>query len=192
MKGFLPKNAPAKTYSVDSNSCSKIEEISHNLPKLLLTGKVQSTIDNLSKKDLSIKQLLVNQMGQDLKLAMSQLSFIAHAYIWGDTKPHGKLPEALAKPWVEVANHQGRPPILSYASYCLDNWFLIDQDEGISLENVGLINNFLGGVDEDWFVTIHVCIENAAGPAINSTYKIISDNLFRDEDKLIHLSLIHI
>ena len=147
MKGFLPKNAPAKSYSIDSDSCSRIEEICNNLPKLLLTGKVQATINKLSKKDLSIKQLLVNQIGQDLKLAMSQLSFIAHAYIWGDTKPHAILPEALAKPWVEVASHQGRPPILSYASYCLDNWFLIDQNEWISSENVGLINNFLGGVD---------------------------------------------
>ena len=172
MKGFLPKKVPAQSYSIDSNSCSRIEEICSNLPKLLLTGKVQSTIDGLSKKDLSIKQLLVNQMGQDLKLAMSQLSFIAHAYIWGDVKPHGKLPEALAKPWVEVAKHQGRPPILSYASYCLDNWFLINQDEEISLENVGLINNFLGGVDEDWFVTIHVCIENAASKAVDAAIKL--------------------
>ena len=172
MKGFLPKNAPAKSYSIDSDSCSRIEEICNNLPKLLLTGKVQATINKLSKKDLSIKHLLVNQIGQDLKLAMSQLSFIAHAYIWGDTKPHGKLPEALSKPWVEVANHQGRPPILSYASYCLDNWFKIDNDQPISLNNVALINNFLGGVDEDWFVTIHVCIEDAAGDAIDAAYKL--------------------
>ena len=186
MKGFLPKNAPAKSYSIDSDSCSRIEEICNNLPKLLLTGKVQATINKLSKKDLSIKHLLVNQIGQDLKLAMSQLSFIAHAYIWGDTKPHGKLPEALAKPWVEIANHQGRPPILSYASYCLDNWFLIDQDEGISLENVGLINNFLGGVDEDWFVTIHVCIEDAAGEAINSAYKL---SLLNDSNSVNEFSI---
>ena len=88
MKGFLPKNAPAQSYSIDSQSCSRIEEICNNLPKLLLTGKVQTTIDKLSKKDLSIKELLVNQMGQDLKLAMSQLSFMAHAYIWGAEKPH--------------------------------------------------------------------------------------------------------
>ena len=56
----------------------------------------------------------------------------------------------------------GRPPILSYGSYCLDNWYRPNPKEDISLENVALITNFLGGVDEDWFVTIHVCIENAA------------------------------
>ena len=96
MQGFLPKKMPARSFSIQSESCARIEEICNNLPKLLLTGKVQTTIDKLSKNDLSIKELLVNQMGQDLKLAMSQLSFMAHAYIWGAEKPHGKLPHCLA------------------------------------------------------------------------------------------------
>ena len=52
MNGFLPKNAPAKSYSMDSHSCSRIEEICNNLPKLLLTGNVQKTIDKLSKKNI--------------------------------------------------------------------------------------------------------------------------------------------
>ncbi len=187
MQGFLPKKMPARSFSIQSESCARIEEICNNLPKLLLTGKVQSTVNKLSKKDLSINELLINQMGQDLKLAMSQLSFIAHAYIWGDKKPHGKLPESLAKPWVEVASNQGRPAILSYASYCLDNWFLIDAEEPISLENVGLINNFLGGVDEDWFVTIHVCIENAASEAINACLQIAGCDQETPENEISNL-----
>ena len=181
MKGFLPKKVPAQSYSIDSNSCTRIEEICNNLPKLLLTGKVQSTIDGLSKKDLSIKQLLVNQMGQDLKLAMSQLSFIAHAYIWGGKNPEKLLPEVIAKPWVKVAKILGRPPILSYGSYCLDNWYRPNPKEDISLENVALLTNFLGGVDEDWFVTIHVCIENAAGKAVNAATKL---SLLKDNDSI--------
>ena len=166
MQGFLPQKVPSNTYSIKSESCDRIQEIAFSLPKLLLTGKVQSTINKLSPKDLSIDDLLINQASQDLKLAMSHLSFIAHAYIWGDNAPNESIPKVLASPWVKVAENQGRPPILSYASYCLDNWFLIDPEESISLENVGLINNFLGGVDEDWFVTIHVCIEDAAADAI--------------------------
>ena len=166
MQGFLPSKVPAQSYSVQSESCARIEEICSNLPKLLLTGKVQETINKLSDIDLSIDDLLINSASQDLKLAMSHLSFIAHAYIWGDSIPNDSIPRVLANPWVKVAENQGRPPILSYASYCLDNWFLVDQNAPISLENVGLINNFLGGVDEDWFVTIHVCIEDAASDAI--------------------------
>ena len=61
--------------------------------------------------------------------------------------PESTLPEVLAKPWVKVSKTLGRPPILSYASYCLDNWFKINEDEEISLDNVALITNFLGGVD---------------------------------------------
>jgi indoleamine 2,3-dioxygenase len=82
------------------------------------------------------------------------------------------LPEVISKPWVEVSSILGRPPILSYASYCLDNWYRIDKSQNISLENVALITNFLGGVDEDWFVTIHVCIENAAKDAVTAAYEI--------------------
>ena len=187
MQGFLPQKVPSKSYSVQSESCDRIQEIASNLPKLLLTGKVQSAINKLSPKDLSIDDLLINQASQDLKLAMSHLSFIAHAYIWGDNKPNESIPSVLANPWVKVANNQGRPPILSYASYCLDNWFLIDPDEAISLENVGLINNFLGGVDEDWFVTIHVCIENAAADAMAACAEIAMLETDSPENKSIEL-----
>lgn len=187
MQGFLPQKVPSKSYSVQSESCDRIQEIASNLPKLLLTGKVQSAINKLSPKDLSIDDLLINQASQDLKLAMSHLSFIAHAYIWGDNKPNESIPSVLANPWVKVANNQGRPPILSYASYCLDNWFLIDPNEAISLENVGLINNFLGGVDEDWFVTIHVCIENAAADAMAACAEIAMLENDSPENKSIEL-----
>jgi len=187
MQGFLPQKVPSKSYSVQSESCDRIQEIASNLPKLLLTGKVQSAINKLSPKDLSIDDLLINQASQDLKLAMSHLSFIAHAYIWGDNKPNESIPSVLANPWVKAAKNQGRPPILSYASYCLDNWFLIDPDESISLENVGLINNFLGGVDEDWFVTIHVCIENAAADAMAACAEIAMLETDSPESKSIEL-----
>jgi indoleamine 2,3-dioxygenase len=101
---------------------------------------------------------------------MVHLSFISHAYIWGSSTPAKSLPECLSKPWVQLSNYLGRPPILSYASYCLDNWYRINKKEPITLENIGLLTNFLGGVDEDWFVTIHVCIEHAASTALHSAH----------------------
>ena len=152
MKTFLPNKDPLKKYITKSRSLQNLENISSELPKLLLTGKVQTTIDGLQVNDLSIKPLLKNKDLRELKLAMVHLSFIAHAYIWGGKKPNNILPEVISKPWVEASNTLGRPPILSYASYCLDNWYRIDKSQNISLENVGLITNFLGGVDEDWFV----------------------------------------
>ena len=149
MKGFLPSYNPLKEYS-DSSSVhlNRLQEIAKSLPKLLLTGRVPKTIKSLKKNDLSIDHLLEEKLTKDIRLAMVHLSFIAHSLVWGGQKPIEKIPEVIAKPWVKVAKFLKRPPVLSYASYCLDNWYLLEK-EAICLENVGLINNFLGGVDED-------------------------------------------
>ena len=172
MKTFLPKQDPLKEFKNPNPSSKRIEKIAKSLPKLLLTGAIHDVIDDLNTNALSVNTLIKNGNSREIKLAMSYLSFIAHAYIWGGAKPKSVLPEAIAKPWVQLADHLGRPPILSYASYCLDNWYRINPKKKISLENVALINNFLGGVDEDWFVTIHVCIENAANDAIEAAQNI--------------------
>ena len=172
MHTFLPKKPPINTFNTKSKSLDLLQNIAAQLPKLLLTNKVQSKINKLKINDLSIDILIKNNKEKEINLAMAHLSFIAHAYIWGGESPQRILPEVIAKPWVKLSKYLGRPPILSYASYCLDNWYKIDQSEPISLDNVALINNFLGGVDEDWFVTIHVCIEDAARDAIDSACKL--------------------
>jgi indoleamine 2,3-dioxygenase len=166
MKSFLPYRDPLNEYKTSSKSLDRLADIADQLPKLLLTSKIQKNVNSLKINDLSVDLLIKNKNIKELKLAMVQLSFISHAYIWGAKTPSKVLPEALAKPWTQIANILGRPPILSYASYCLDNWYRLNKKENISLENVGLLTNFLGGVDEDWFVTIHVCIEDAAREAI--------------------------
>ena len=172
MTRFLPRKDPLRSYKTSSKSLGLLEDLSSQLPKLLLTGSIQSIINNLKPGDLSTKKIIKNGDIQEIKLAMNHLSFIAHAYIWGSKNPQKILPEVIAQPWVEIASKLGRPPILSYGSYCLDNWYRIDKKKEISLENVGLITNFLGGVDEDWFVTIHVCIEDAAIKAISAANEI--------------------
>ena len=172
MNTFLPKKDPLKTYTTDTRSLKLIADIAAHLPKLLLTGQVQKTIKDLNVNALSVNSIIRNGDIREVKLAMAHLSFISHAYIWGGKNPEKTLPEAIAKPWVKLANRLERPPILSYGSYCLDNWYRVDSKEDISLQNVGLITNFLGGVDEDWFVTIHVCIENAASKAVNAATKL--------------------
>ena len=168
MKTFLPTRDPLKGYITKSKSLERLSVTAAELPKTLLTGRVRQNIDSLNKNALSVDLVIKNNNIREIKLAMSHLSFIAHAYIWGAKNPSKVLPEVIARPWVQLSNILGRPPILSYASYCLDNWYRINPKENISLENIGLLNNFLGGVDEDWFVTIHVCIEDAAKDAIQS------------------------
>ena len=181
MNTFFPKTPPLKSFKTKAKSLNLLSKIASSLPKLLLTNKVQPTLDCLDRNAFSVNKLFLNKNSKEINLAMSHLSFIAHAYIWGGAKPNSVLPEVISKPWVQISNYIGRPPILSYASYCLDNWYKIDKNEPISLDNVALINNFLGGVDEDWFVTIHVCIEDAATDAI-----IAADNLSKlNEDNKV-------
>ena len=172
MHTFFPKTPPIRYYKTKSKSLLNLTNIASELPKLLLTNKVQTTINNLKKDDFSVDLLINKKNEKEINLAMAHLSFIAHAFIWGGKKPEKILPEVVSDPWVKLSKYLGRPPILSYASYCLDNWYKINDDKPIALDNVALINNFLGGVDEDWFVTIHVCIEDAASEAIDSAYKL--------------------
>ena len=139
MHAFLPKNPPIKNYKTKAKSLKNLENIASLLPKLLLTNKVQSTINSMRDNGFSVDVLLKNKKKKEINLAMAHLSFIAHAYIWGGDKPQKILPEVIAKPWVKLSQFLGRPPILSYASYCLDNWFKIDNDKPISLNNVALI-----------------------------------------------------
>jgi indoleamine 2,3-dioxygenase len=58
--------------------------------------------------------------------------------------------------------------VLSYASYCLDNWRRFDPRGPLRTENLAILQNFLGGQDEDWFILIHVEIEGLAARALRA------------------------
>ncbi|MGW0733056.1 hypothetical protein [Streptomyces sp. NPDC002851] len=60
----------------------------------------------------------------------------------------------------------GRPPVLSYASHVLVNWRRLDPARPVELGNVARLQSFLGGLDEDWFVVVHIAIEALAGPGL--------------------------
>ena len=173
-RGFLPDHAPLKSVRSDSQT-RYLTDLSSEVPKLLLTSSLPQAIESLPGTFFNFNEMIRNGEEKKLRCINSQLSFLAHAYIYSDNKPKKKLPKSIASPWIKVSKYLGRPAVLSYASYCLDNWYLIDKNKEISLDNVALINNFLGGVDEDWFVTIHVCIEDAASEAVRSTIALIEE-----------------
>jgi indoleamine 2,3-dioxygenase len=102
----------------------------------------------------------------ELERAMILLSYFGHAYVWGEMPPSSRLPAGIAVPWYAVSGQLGRPPILSYASYALNNWRRLDRSDPIALGNIVLLQNFLGGVDEEWFILVHVDIEAHAAPAL--------------------------
>ena len=164
--GFLPDTEPLYHIDCSNVDVAKLKDLSLAIPKLLLTNKIRSQVDKLPSSFFSHDLSIYKE--EELRSLNVQFSFLAHAYVWGDLNPSKILPACLAKPWVKISEMLGRPAVLSYASYCLDNWHKIDSDEPVSLDNVALNYNFLGGIDEDWFVTIHVCIEDKAKLAITS------------------------
>ena len=98
-----------------------------------------------------------------LRAAMVRYTFMAQAYVWGRIDAAPALPASLARPVWKLAERLGTKPLLIYANYVLDNWALIDADRPIELGNIRMVQKFLGGRDEAWFVLVHVAIEAKAG-----------------------------
>ncbi|NIO03669.1 MAG: hypothetical protein GTN74_03375 [Proteobacteria bacterium] len=159
-RGFLPSEDPLMRLP---GSFDKWEEIAGNLPKILTTDKIRQVVESLPPFETSE---LVEK--REFERAMVILSYLGHAYVWGAPNPPNRIPRQLAVPWYEVSRQLGRPPVLSYSSYALNNWRRFDPGGPIALGNISLIQNFLGGLDEEWFILIHVDIEAKAQPALSS------------------------
>ena len=157
-RGFLPTTDPLDRLP---SAFDAWENAAYGLPKLLMTDQVRQHLLNLPP---FLTHLL--QSEREWRRAMVVLSYLGHAYVWGDSSAATSLPERIAVPWHAVATRLGRPPVLSYASYCLDNWYRFDHDREPELGNIGLLQNFLAGEDEEWFILIHVDIELAASRAV--------------------------
>ncbi len=157
-RGFLPAKDPLGRLP---SAFARWEEIAHGMPKLLAAGKFRDALENLPL-------IAVAQLRNDAQLqrAMLLLSYFGHGYVWGGAQTKDRIPAGVAAPWHEIAKRLGRPPILSYASYALYNWRRVDSRGPIALGNIALLQNFLGGIDEEWFILVHVDIEARAGPAL--------------------------
>jgi indoleamine 2,3-dioxygenase len=158
-RGFLPSPDPCPALPAEF---SRWDEVGRDLPKLLAAGRARAVLERLPDLDAGLLP------DAAVPRAMLLLAFFGHAYVWESWRqaPAERLPAAVARPWFEVARRLGRPPVLSYASYALDNWRRLDPSGPIAVGNLGLLQNFLGGLDEEWFVTIHIQIEQEAAPAL--------------------------
>lgn len=156
--GFLPEPDPLQQLPT---GFTPLEEICAQLPKLLISNNFRAELENMPWSEIELLK-----SAPELERAMMLFSFLGHAYVWGVNPQVTKIPRSIAVPWYQVAEKIGRPPILSYASYALHNWRRINPRQPIALGNIVLLQNFLGGIDEEWFVLVHVDIEAKAIPAI--------------------------
>ncbi|MDP3710257.1 MAG: hypothetical protein Q8R29_00860 [bacterium] len=180
-RGFLPAPSPIKNSMEAHNelrvatpgaraALDWIDELVLNLPKLIMAGKARTMIKKALDQilfynmDYHLQNLILNVQSHNiLAYLMRSFSFLGHALVWEDPEnPMDHIHAGLAVPWHAVAQRLGRPPVLSYASYALDNWRMIEEGS-IEIGNIAILQNFLGGIDEDWFILVHVEIEAEAG-----------------------------
>ena len=157
--GFLPN----KISTLLSNEFDDVEHIAKNLPKILANNQIEYEVLNL-ETEKNISNLSIDE----LERAMLLYSYIGHGYIWGGTSIEKVIPKNISKTWYKISQKLDRPPILSYASYALNNWKLQDVNKPFDLENIRILQNFLGGMDEDWFIMIHIAIEYEAKEILNN------------------------
>lgn len=177
-RGFLPDDPLAALADAPT-----LTELGHELPKLLGARMVRSFVDGHS----SLLPLIPARWQEpEHRAAMRLLSFAGHAYIWeAPEQPATTLPRQLAQPWHEVAQRLGRPPVLSYGSYALDNWRRLDAARPIELDNIVLLQNFLGGQDEEWFVVVHIQIERQAGPGLSGLLQAVNGAADNSEGEVL-------
>lgn len=147
------------------------EQAARDLPRTMLTGRVRSYLKLLPVLDL--KTFCADASDPQLRSAMVRYSFMVQAYVWGEPDAPKSLPASLAVPIWALAKRLGQQPLLPYSAYVLDNWDRLDRAGPISLDNIWMIQNFLAGQDEAWFVLVHVAIEARAGEMLAEIPKLI-------------------
>lgn len=146
-------------------------EAADSLSALMTSGRVRALIERLPQLDLAA--FAADAPEDQVRAAMVRYSFLVQAYVWGETEAPAHLPANLAVPMVAIADRLDQAPLLPYSAYVLDNWARIDGDGPVALDNIAMIQNFYGGVDENWFVLVHVAIEAAAGEALQLACELV-------------------
>jgi indoleamine 2,3-dioxygenase len=174
--GYLPAHDPAQSLSAGNEEW---DQFGKDLPKLLMGTNFRKRVQALPKFNID----KLNGEAQ-IQRAMLVLSYIGQAYQWSDNEAATVMPQVLAKPWYEVGKLVGRPPILSYQSYASDNWRRFDKAGPIECGNIGLLQCFLGGQDEEWFILIHIDIEKKAGKALKAIEEAQAAVVAQDSEKV--------
>jgi indoleamine 2,3-dioxygenase len=154
---------------------AEIEDAAARLSGLVTTGRIRHWLKDLPVPDMD--RFLRDATDAQISLAMVRYAFLVQAHVWGEPAPPEMLPANLAIPFVALADRIGVPPVMNYADYILENWCRLDRASPIEIGNVMQVQRFAGGLDEEWFVQIHVAIEATAGRALE-----LAVNLVRASD----------
>lgn len=184
-RGYLCRhNAGAVQLSGDF---AVARDVAMRLPDFLPTNRVRHLLTK-HLPDGDIAAQVEDLSDAEARMAMVHYSFMVQSYVWGESEAPTVLPRSLAQPMVALADRLGQQPLLPYSGYVLDNWTMIDPDGPIYLSNVAMIQNFLAGQDEAWFVLVHVAIEARAGQAL-AAMKRITEAVANDDSASVQAEL---
>lgn len=180
-RGFLTPHDMGAVQLPDA--FASIVDAGEMLSGLMTSGRLRCFLDQLPEIDMDME--LPQLDDAQLRLLMVRYSFIVQAYVWGEAEPPAYLPRNIAVPFCKLADKMGQFPLLPYTGYTLDNWVKLDPNGDITLDNIAVIQNFFGGVDENWFIMVHVEIEAKAGPALAAIPSILDAVQSGDVDAVI-------
>lgn len=164
--GFLPNTIPQ---TLEDNNIFEI--LANDLPNLIANNKVRTDLINeLSVIDINNFNITKDNVERYFQI----LCYFASAYVHKG-EPTNLLPKEISIFLVKLSKLVERPPILSYASYCLTNWRLIDFTKPIFADNIDLIQKFSNIRDETWFIVIHTEIEYIASQIVDEINKCFDD-----------------
>ena len=157
-RGFLPALDPLTTLPQEF---AWLDDLGATLPLLLENGHARKIIASVPP----INTQALHQ--REAQRAFLIYSFLASAYVWAPgQKPLDRIPCGIALPLYTLGKRLGQPPIMSYASYALQNWKRKNLQGPVALENLELLQPFSGVPDEAWFILDHVQIEAEAAPGL--------------------------
>lgn len=156
------------TYEIDEivlpDGFDEMLDAAARLSDIITSGRARHFLRQVGHPDMDA--FIARANDAELRTAMVHYSFLVQAYVWGEAEAPSTLPANLAIPISALAERLGLAPLLPYSGYVLDNWYRLDKTGGVTLDNIAMYQNFLGGQDENWFVLVHVAIEAEAGRAL--------------------------
>jgi len=143
-----------------------VRNIAANLPVLLNAGEFRARL--LGLPESAVEPWLRSASEGALRAILIDYAMLAQAWVWGAEGTPEALPAQIARPLVAISSHIGQVPILTYATYVLDNCQFDPDGRGDDDLNAATVcRSFTGAGDERWFISVHAAIERAAGGLID-------------------------
>ena len=184
-RGFLPLQDPLTRLPQPFDAW---ETVASGLPKLLVSDHILCTIQELPPFPLD---RITN--GRERERAMTLLSYLGYAYVWGGAEARRKFcPRGSPFPGMALRiAWDVRRCSATVAMRCTIITASIRTARS-NAGNIALIQNFLGGLDEEWFILIHVDIERKAAPGLAALHPSLDAAEKKDAAQLeYHLEAVH-